>query len=296
MKYTIGRCIVLLVLLQPRPLHAISMVYNFRIAQITKERIIEKSMFDNHTVTLLFDQYRKRYNGVTQNFVGGLGSYIRYLKPYYVRIDFAASHIHETMDHVTTFSGTETDDLLFTGGRTFAPSDRAEVTLSGLFGIPTHRLYRLQHIDFGYGLVGLGIQLDGRYKFNQRDTFLWGARYIHFFPRNGLDTQCENHRFTLGNIGDIFLSHAMRWPKHGLEYGYTFRARFGAHICPPLDEIIQKTNYLRSNVYAVYKYKFFIGDLPSRMLFYLSCGHDHKPKVYGNRYILTFWTSWNLSF
>lgn len=296
MKYTREKWILFLIVLQPFNLCAISMVYNFRIAQITKQRIVEESPFNNHTIALLFDQYRKKYTGVRQDFIGALGSYIRDFQPYYFRTDFAVSHIREITNNVTDFSGTETDDLLFTFGRNFQPNNQARITLSGLFGIPTHRLYRLQHVDYGYSQVGLGIQLDGSYAFNPINTLLWGARYIHFIPRNALDTLCENHRFTLGNIGDLFLAHKSGWKKHGFEYGYTFRARFGCHCSPPYDEIVQKTNYLRSNFYAVYKYKFSIHDLPNRLLFYISYGFDYKSKVYGNKYIVTLWTSWNLSF
>ncbi len=280
----------------PRPVSAISMVYNFRIAQITKQAIFAESKQKNHTVALLFDQWRQKYNGTHQNFVGGLGSYIRDVSPYYFRVDFAAAHIHENEQCTTTFSGTETDDLLFTLGRNFKINDHAWITLSGLFGVPTHRLYRLQHIDFGYSLVGGGIQLDGGYDWNDVDTLLYGARYIHFVPRLGLDPECERHRFTFGNIGDLFLAHKRSWERCGLEFGYTFRARFGAQVCPSYDEIVTKANYVRSNFYGVYKHKFFIHDIPNRLLFYISYGFDHSPKVYGNKYIVTLWTSWNISF
>ena len=162
MKCTIQRCLLFFIMLQHANLLAISMVYNFRIAQITKQPIFEKTMEREHSlIALIFDQYRKKHDDIFQNFIGGLGSYIYDFEPYYFRTDFAVSHIKEVTDHVTTFSGTETDDILFTIGRNFILDDRTTVTLSGLFGIPTHRIFRLQHIDFGYSQIGLGIQSDG---------------------------------------------------------------------------------------------------------------------------------------
>lgn len=296
MRYTVSRWLVSALALSHAHISAISMVYNFRIAQITKQPIVEQSPYRKHIILLPFEQWREKYNGPHQEFIGALGSFIYDSKPYYFRTDFAVSHIHETDACVTTFSGTETDDILFTVGRGFVVNKKTDITLSGLFGIPTHRIYRLQHIDFGYSQVGFGIQLDGIYALSNINTLLYGGRYIHFVPRSALDTECEKHKFTLGNIGDLFLGHKSNWGHQGFEFGYTFRARFGAKICPSLDEIIQKTNYLRSNFYAVYKFKFFINDHPSRLLFYISYGFDHKPKVYGNKYIVTVWSSLNISF
>ncbi len=291
------RWLLFFILLQHVHLLPISMVYNFRIAQITKQPIVEKSHRHNRIIALLFDQYRKKYNGIFQNFIGGLGSYIYDFDSYYFRTDFAASHIKEITDHVTTFSGTETDDILFTGGRNFIINDRTTMTFSGLFGVPTHRIFRLQHVDFGYSQIGLGLQWDGSYLLNDTSALLYGARYIYFVPRTALDDLEEKHRFTIGNIGDLLLAYKNNWDfHHGIEFGYTARFRFGAHIYPNLDDIVKKTNYIRSNFYGVYKYKFIVNDISHRLLFYLSYGFDHTPKIYGNKYIVTLWASWNIGF
>lgn len=298
MKYTISRWLLFFSLLPQANLSAVSMVYNFRIAAITKQPITESSENKNSTtiVALLFDQYRKKYNDVKQNFVGGLGSFIYDFQPYYFRTDFAVSRIKEkNSNQVTTFSGTETDDILFTVGRNFV-INHVPITLSGLFGVPTHRIYRLQHIDFGSSQFGTGIQLDGQYGLNQVSFILYGARYVYFIPRKAWDNFGIKHIFTLGNVADLLFACKNSWAKHGLEFGYTARFRFGAHIHPNLDDTVKKTNYIRSNFYIVYKYKFSVNNIPNRLLFYLAYGFDHTPKVYGNRYIVTLWTSWNISF
>lgn len=279
-------------------LSAISMVYNFRIAQITKQPIFEKTFNRNHTiVALLFDQfYKKRNNTTHQNYAGGLGSFIYDCEPYYFRIDAALSNIRQTDNHITTFSGTETDDILFTVGRNFIVNEQALITLSGLFGVPTHKIFRLRHPDFGYSQVGMGIQLDGSYTVDCIGSLLYGARYIYFVPRNALDDCKKKYNFTIGNVGDILLAYKNTWNQHGLELGYTFRSQFGAHIRPNLDDTVEKTNYLRSNFYIVYKYKFLTYNVANRLLFNFSYGFDHNPKTFGNKHIITLWASWNIGF
>jgi hypothetical protein len=278
-------------------LSSISIVYNFRIAQITKQPITGVVSEKKHMVLgLLFDQYQKQYNGVQQNFAGGLASYIYEPRPYYLRIDGAVSHIHEKSKSKTTFSGTETDDILFSFGRNFIPSDHTKVTVSGLFGIPTHKVYRLQHVDFGYSQVSLGLQLDSLYTVNQITDFIYGARYIYFVPRKASDATCSRYKLTIGNIGDLLVALKHQWNKHGLEYGYSARFNFGAHICPKMDDFAKKTNYTRSNFYLVYKYKFLINDIPNRFLLNISYGFDSKPKVFGNRRIVLVWASWSVDF
>jgi len=276
---------------------AISIVYNFRIAQVTKQPIVE-SADDRHysIVGLLFDQFQKKYDGVRQNFVGGLAAFIYNFEPYYFRTDFSVSHIKEITEHVTTFSATETDDLLFTLGRNFKLNDKSVMTLSGLFGVPTHEIFTLQHVAFGYGQVGLGIQLDGSYVLCDTHTLLYGVRYIYYVPRKAADDSGNKYTFTIGNLADGLIAYKYNWLSHGIECGYTARSDFGAHISPNLDDTIEKTNYIRNNFYFIYKYRFMIDEVANRLLFNISYGFDSKPKVYGNQYVVTLWASWNVRF
>lgn len=276
---------------------AVSIVYNFRIAQITKQPIVESVYDHNYTlVALFFDQFQKKYSDVRQNFLGGLASFIYDFEPYYFRTDFSSAHIKEVIDHATTYSGIKTDDILFTLGRNFKLNNKAVMTLSGLFGIPTHEIFTLQHIDFGYGQVGLGVQLDGSYILCDTHTLLYGIRYLYFVPRKAVDEAGDTYTFTIGNIVDVLFAYKYNWLSHGLECGYTFRSDFGAHISPNLDDTVKKTDYIRSNFYFVYKYKFMIDEIANRLLFNISYGFDHRPKVYGNQYIVTLWASWNIHF
>lgn len=299
MKNKILKLFFSVIILQISNLLSISIVYNFRIAQITKQRIFENENRKKRHYTLLallFDQYyKKRYDNIRQNYLGGLGSFIYNSKSYYVRADFAASHIYEkTFD--SKFSDAQVDDILFSLGKNFNINKQSKLTLTGLFGVPTHKNFALQHPQFGYGQYGLGIQADGSYEFNNQNAFLYGVRYINFLPSDALDPNDNKYKFTIGNLADILVASKNNWRKHGFEVGYTARFDFGAKIYPNLDDIIEKTNYIRSNFYAVYKYRFVVNNVANRFLLNLSYSFDHVPKKFGNKYIIFVWAAWDFRF
>ncbi len=297
MNHTMQKYLLLLCILSHTTINAISIVYNFRIAQITKQPIMDEEDYHKYSaIALIVDQYNKTYDDMSRNYAGGLASFIYNFKPYYVRADFAVSHIHAKDQRTTTFTGTEVDDLLFTLGRNFVFGYHKVLTISGLLGIPTHQILTLQHPSVGYGQFGAGIQLDGSYPIGRNGAFLGGARYIRFFERHARDSSGTRYLFTIGNVEDVLIAYKHSWPKHGAEFGYTSRIQFGAAIYPTLDDTVEKTDYIRSNIYAVYKYKFLIRDLPNRFLLNVAYGRDHRPKAYGNKYIITVWASWNISF
>ena len=53
-----------------RHLSAVSIVYNFRIAQITKQPLAENERDQRLAIILPFDQFQKKHYGVFQNFAG----------------------------------------------------------------------------------------------------------------------------------------------------------------------------------------------------------------------------------
>ncbi|HEX2977645.1 MAG TPA: hypothetical protein VHO47_00780 [Candidatus Babeliales bacterium] len=273
------------------------MVYNFRIAQLITE-IDEETMGKKYNLLALpFDEYDKRYNGIMRNFIGGLGSFNYNFSPYSFRTDFAVSYVHEKALNRKTFNDIQTDDILFTFGRNFFPNKKTVITASGLLGVPTHKLLRYLHPSFGYAQFGLGTTLDGSYKFHKQNSLLFGARYIYFVPAKGKDILGNTYTFSLGNVGDILLAYEGKLKKkHALMMGYALVSHFGGFSTPRFDEVVKKENYLRSSWYAVYKYKFLIDDISNRILFYISYGFDHSPKVFGMEYIVTFWFAWSVNF
>lgn len=282
----------------PLPVLGVSTVYNFRIAQLTRQPIYPESTHRHHSIIALpFYFLYKKYSGPIQDYSGALGSYIFDHSNAYIRIDAAASSIRAKTDHTVTFSGAATDDILVTAGYDFTfEKHHARATISGLFGIPTHRIHTLQHPDFGSGQIGLGLQADGLYEFNPISSLICGARYIYFIPRTAYDSNCAKHTFTIGNIADMLIALKNMWEHHGFELGYTARFDFGAACHPALDDTVKKTNYIRSDFYAVYKYRFIIRDVANRLQFNIGYGFDHIPKYYGNKYILNLWASWRIHF
>ena len=288
--------VFLLLICQPN-LFGTSIVYNFRIAQITQQPFSDNSVQRHNTlIALLFDIYQKKYTGSNQNFTGELTGYIHNFNPYFFRIDFAFAHIKNKVNQQTTYTGTQTDDLLFTVGRIFHPSPKNSIILSGLFGIPTHANTILIHQSFGYAQVGLGPQIDGLYELNQNSSLIYGLRYLYFAPIKAYNSNQERFKITAGNIFDCLIASKTNWNKHGLEFGYTAKFDFGAHAKPMITDFAAQNNFMRSNLYLVYKYKFLINDIPNRVLFNIAFGRDHRSKIYGNKAIITSWFAWNINF
>ncbi len=288
----------IIIIMQNIPLYAISMVYNFRMAEITKQPIFhEPNDISDTIVALLFEEYKKKYNKIHTNYTGGLGSVIRTVKSYYFRTDFAGTYISEKFHHKTIFKGSQADDILFTVGKSFIFAHHSMITLSGLLGIPTHRNLILQHIDFGFGQIGIGIQIDGAYGSNHKKGLLYGFRYVYFIPRDIFDEDNQRYRFTVGHITDILLAYQYRWQKnHEIESGYTVETRIGADIHPYVNYAVRRINYITSNFYFVYKYKFLIKNIANRLFFNFAYGFDNKPNRFSDKHIVTMWLSWNTTF
>lgn len=299
-KYKI-KLILLVSIFVNTTLSAISIVYNFRIAQITKRAFVEhEAKTDPFTITFLpFEQYQEKYQGgIRESFTGSLGAFVYdFAQSSYFRTDSAISYINQKAYQETIFSDMQTDDILFTVGHNFSPTNRSKVTFSGLFGIPTHQIYALQHAALGYGQIGTGLQLDGLHRLTNHLDFLWGTRYLYFVPQIAKDANENSYTFSIGNIADILLGLKRNWQsKHSLEGGYTARWDFGAHISPHFDDITAKTNYSRNSFYLVYKYKFETQRVLHRLLFDIGYGFDSKNKKYGYKRIATCWISWSINF
>lgn len=284
-------------LIQTVPLAPLSMVYNLRVAQITKQPLTKQSRNKSYNLlSLAFDQYRKKYNGIEQNFLGGFGTFIYIFKPFYCRIDGAFAYIKEQNNHTTTFSGTATDDILCTLGRQFSANKKIDITVSGFFGFPTHKNFNLQRVDFGIGQIGTGFQVESAYAATPTSSLLFGTRLLYFIPTNVRGILNKKYNFTIGNIADFLCAYRSTLNNHGLEFGYTARFGFGSKLSPDPNDISSKANFISSSFYGVYKYKFLINRIINGITLSASYGFDHTPKIYGNKHIITILASWNISF
>lgn len=276
---------------------AISVVYNFRIAQITRKPITQKTENKPDSVApLIFDFFQKMKNfNVRENYAGGLVTYNHNFTHDFFRADFAVAHAGRKVDNVQTVDVTESDDILFTAGHCIIHNPNAMVTLSGLFGIPTHSVFTLERIGFGTGQVGLGVQLDGLHKFTKNSDFLWGTRYNYFIPRTAFDVNNNPYQFTVGSIADLLIGFQTSKPLgHGVEGGYSTRWGFGIESSPKILNLDQ-FNYIRNSFYLVYKYTFLTPRVAHRLLLTASYGFDSKPKLYGFNAVMV-WGSWGIAF
>jgi len=277
---------------------ALSIVYNFRIAQTTRQPIVEETEKKPNTLgTLLFDLYQKTHAfDIRENYTGGLATFNHlFTQKYYVRADLAAAHTYQTVQNLVTVNETEPDDLLVTAGRNFKISKKSKCTLSGLFGIPTHSVNTLQRVGFGSGQVGIGTQIDGLYKMTKNVDFLWGARYNYFVPRTAIGLLGNSYKFTIGSIADILIVlQTSRALSHGVEGGYDARWGFGVKSSPTIPNL-GLLNYMRNSFYLLYKYSFLTERVAHRCMLNIAYGFDVKPKLYGYNAIMV-WGSWGIAF
>lgn len=298
MKKNICRYILITLLCAHSSIFTVSVVYNFRIAQITRQPIghqVERR--PNSLAALCFNFFQKtRSFDIRENYAGALLTYNRDIaKRCYLRADLAVANAHQTRDGATTVSETEPDNILITIGRNFTPTQKSKITLSGLLGIPTHDVTTLQRVGFGVGQVGVGIQADGIWKMCKPIDFLWGTRYNYFIPRSAFSLEGDCYKFTIGSIADILVALQTSNPlSHGLEAGYAGRWGFGIEATPRIQDL-DRFNYMRNNVYVVYKYTFMRKHFAHRLLLNISYGSDAKPQQYGYNAVMV-WASWGVGF
>lgn len=278
---------------------ATSIVYNFRVAQVTGQPIIEQTHKKSYASSspLVFNYFQKSQGfNIRENYTGGLATfYYNFASKYYLRADLAVAHANQKIDNLQTVDVTEPDDILLTLSRKITTIKSSHVAVSGMFGIPTHPVYTLQRIGFGPGQVGIGTQLDGRHALNKYVDLIWGGRYNYFIPRTAFDILDKPYKFTVGSIADLLVALRSSYRfLHGFEGGYDARWGFGPRACPVIANI-NLLNYMRNSFYLVYKYTLLTKRATHRILLNISYGFDVKPKLYGYNAVMVF-GSWGVAF
>jgi len=306
--------------------YIISPVYNLRISESTKRQHGEFNPERPSLGTItLYTTARQQYIGTHQNAIGLLPTLIYTTESAYLRVDWSFGHVSDRINsNMISRSHTQTDDLLFSAGYSYAPNQQTKLTLSGLFGLPTHQDKSLLpypgttllETQIGVGHVGLGIQLDGEFRFAPLRTSIGhsiraAARLIHFFPRivptpAMINILYPTHPiFSLypGDLLDIFLGYHITIRHHAFETGYNPSFLFHSRICPIISGFNRAANYTRSSFYIFYKYGFSMHNHESAIAIGVSGGFDNTrgsdsqgQRPFDNRYILTGWLGWGLSF
>lgn len=282
-------------------IQSISIVYNIKIAETTKHHTFEKDITHAMLVGVTpFNQFRNRYNSTREFAVGALVTALYYTKKFYVRADCAGARVGQEKDG-TCFHQTQSDDILFSAGYTQRPHKQLAITFSGLLGIPTHKDLSLQHIQCGYGHIGVGAQVDGafRYSNSSHNTIRAAARLIHFIPRRApymIEHKQKSVDFHIGNLADLFISHYLSTEKQRVEYGYNLTALFGTRTHPTIENIIKGGQFIKSSFFGTYEHLFSFFTLPSSLLLGLSYGFDHQPKIIGQKRVITLWATWSMRY
>ncbi len=272
-----------------------SIVYNFKIAQITKSADMHNNVFN----FLTFNLYREKYNCSQKNFTGEMVSYIHNLRPYYFRIDTAYGYYFEKVNNQKTFRGENLDDILITFGKTFHQECKND-TLSWLVGIPTHHAASLDDINFGIGQYSLGIQFDTLHKIGKQDL-LFGCRFLHFFPKKIFNADYYGYKFTPGNLVDLLAGLKKNWTSTGIEFGYNMSIRFNAQLetddnLKNNHDLLEKYNIKRSSFFLALKYYFNTCDIRNKIFLIMSAGFDHNPEPFKVKKLFNCSLSWAISY
>lgn len=294
--HKVARYVVMLCLV-PNLLQAvgISFVYNLRIAETTAQLECTEKHRNPFGVgaTFITQERIKREANHTQRFTGCLGSLMYAPRCYYVRAEFGAAHVRDkTTD--TTFSRTQSDDVLFLAGYTYSFSKKFRGTFSGLFGVPTHQDKNLEGLQFGYAHKGIGGQLDGSYTYsaNQQYSLRSAFRYVHFLPRD-VCRDGESFDYKIGDLIDVFIMQNCTWGKHVLELGYDAFWSVSPKITPYDALVIAKDTYARNILFATYRYK---ARDTAGILAGFSYAFDRGDRPFDCKRLYTFWASLLLRF
>jgi hypothetical protein len=297
----IKKPILIIFLIPLTSYNAISIVYNLRIAETTRRQVTDPLLKKPAKAIITpFIQFRKKDDGSHHDIEGGLATFNYTFHSFYVKVDSAVARAHQEKEKFH-FSRVQTDDVLVTTGYTSSFNKKIKFTASALFGFPTHSDTSLEHIQFGYGHYSIGAQIDGSYSYcsNENFTLRPAARFIHFFARDALIKDSDNIQFfdfNIGNLADLYIAHNFKYGNHRFEIGYDASFFFDATIQPFFEHAVDKSNYIRSSFYGNYKYYFTIKKFMNVITVAFSYGFDHTPKIFGNKYIITFWGSWGINF
>ena len=280
----------------------LSVVYNLRIAETTKHyRLDSHYIYPILIADTPLGQLRHKRDGTRQSVAANLSNFIYSAKTFYVRADFAVARITQDKQGVH-FAQTQTDDLLFSAGYTHSLQEGMIVTLSGLLGIPTHRV---ESRKLPVRVWSCWIGNTGRWRLRvfaepKPETFNEnGCSGYSFFPAKTPfknDDQVHQYDFDFGNLADLFIAHHTTWGDHRFEAGYNPTFLWGTEISPRIANVVKNIPSIRSTFYGTYKYCFSLYDLPNSIALGFSEGFDHKPQKEGYKNITAFWVTWDLNF
>lgn len=290
-----------IVLLMYGRLQCVTLVYSFRFAEITRPQLVQARETEVAAIgqkpsytdaVTFFDRSTKSAENNKFSTTGAIGTFLYYHTLSYFRIDGAFGRVGQKLVDGSCFSQVQTDDLLFTFGKGWDVTDKWNLTVSGLVGLPTHKNLGLVKIQLGTGHVGLGAQFDAAYLYsqNRHHSILTAARYVRFLPAHStaqIGPICQRFKVNFGNLCDLYLAHFSNWGKHKVEIAYNPTFFFGASFCPFNAELESEFHFVRSSFALSYQYSFLLGKHPSALIFILSYGFEHGDRPTRRKYLVT---------
>jgi hypothetical protein len=153
-------------------------------------------------------------------------------------------------------SRTALDDIVFSGGYNFFPSDEAQCTLYGIGSIPTKKSVTIQETFdtlVGTRFYSLGAGAEYSYGFiNTPEHSLTGiiqARFLHFFSRHWFPILPRDAKIQPGNATDLLISGQYRWGLSIFEMGYNPTFFTNQAVLLKTGEILGP-NFVRNSAYA----------------------------------------------
>lgn len=283
----------------------ISTVYNLRVSETTKHGALRQRTGrpERHGMLAsgtMLGTWRQSRAGIKVNCGSGLLSITYSPETFYVGVDTAVGKVTACTDGVCVCR-TQFDDILFSAGYSPGKLEKVRVTLSGLFGIPTHRDVGLTIAQIGYAHYGLGVQLDGLILLSDRHglDLRCAGRVVHFFPRATSVTVLEKEIdviYNLGNIADIFIDFHVNKKHHAMDVGYDASFLFRASLSVPNIIDTASLNGIRNSFFTAYSYRFVGTRADHGVGAGLSYSFDSRPKDIGYEWIVTAWLSYGIRF
>ncbi len=159
-------------------------------------------------------------------------------------------------------SKTGLDDIVFSGGYNFFPTQDLQIDLYALTGFPTNRkitLFDAQDPLVGTRFYSLGVGSEFSYSFINQEKrnviFVFQNRFIHFFNRYFYPVLPVGAKIQPGNVTDLLFTLEYRFKFNLLEAGYNPTFFSNQAILLPTREI-KSHWFVRNSFYANFNHLF----------------------------------------
>lgn len=197
-----------------------------------------------------------------RRFTDGILVNLRYINPKHWWLEastgFEKERVHSTGTTSLECSRFGVDDILLVGGYNFLPTDKLQIVLYGLAGLPTKLTVTAADtheplVGTRFFNTGFGGEISYSFINTKEHTFflLCQNRFIHLFNRTFEPILPPGGIIRPGNLSDFLLAARYRYKKNILETGYNLSVLSNQAIILPTS-ITRPPNFIRHSYYASY--------------------------------------------